>query len=183
MYMGQTFKSMYLLAFFSFLQLSNLVPHTKTQFSPLKHLTPGDLFFKKDSAVILLKWSKTLQFNNQVKLLHIPILNNHLCPVAALKNVLHLTPHSKNSPLFQYRTQSAWVPVTDNQVRANLKIILQKLDLSPTYVTFYSFRRSGATFAFHNNVPLLAIKNQGTWTLHRLSPFYSLDWGLGVLYL
>ena len=59
MYMGQTFKSMYLLAFF-FLLLSNLVPHTKNQFSPLKHFTPGDLFFKNNSAVILLKWSKTL---------------------------------------------------------------------------------------------------------------------------
>ena len=85
MYMGQIFKSMYLLAFFSFLRLSNLVPHTKDQFSPLKHLTPGDLFFKNDTAIILLKWSKTLQFNNQVKLLHISMLNNHLCPVAALK--------------------------------------------------------------------------------------------------
>ena len=46
MYMGQIFKSMYLLAFFSFLRLSNLVPHTKNQFSPLKHLTPGDILLK-----------------------------------------------------------------------------------------------------------------------------------------
>ena len=49
MYMGQVYKAMYLLGFFSFLRISNLVPHAQQQFSPLKHLTPQDIFFKKDS--------------------------------------------------------------------------------------------------------------------------------------
>ena len=31
-YMGQIFKAVYLLSFFSFLQLSNLVPHSRTGF-------------------------------------------------------------------------------------------------------------------------------------------------------
>ena len=160
MFMGQIFKATYLLGFFSFLRLSNLVPHTQQLFSPLKHLTPADIFFKQDTAVILIKWSKTLQLNNQIKLLHIPCLNNALCPVRALKNVLKITPHSNNSPLFQFRSSSgAWAPMTDNQVRSNLKMILKNLNLPSAHVTFHRFRRSGATFAFHNNVPLQAIKN------------------------
>ena len=101
-YMGQIFKAMYLLAFFSFLRLSNICPHS---FSPLKHLTPHDIFFKQDSAVVLVKWSKTLQFNNQVKLLHIPLLKNTLCPVTAIRNVIVLSPQGPNVPLFQYKTQ------------------------------------------------------------------------------
>ena len=163
-YMGQIFKAMYLLAFFSFLRLSNMCPHSKNSFSPLKHLTPQDIFFKQDSAIVLIKWSKTLQFNNQVKLLHIPVLNNHLCPVTAIRNVMALSPQGSNVPLFQYKTHLGWAPVTDNQVRANLRNILLSLNLSSSHVTFHSFRRSGATFAFNNNVPLQAIKHQGTWT-------------------
>ena len=65
MYMGQIFKSIYLLSFFSFLRISNLVPHAKSLFSPFKQLTSEDIFLQPTSAVILVKWSKTLQFNNE----------------------------------------------------------------------------------------------------------------------
>ena len=41
-YTGQIFKAVYLLSFFSFLRLSNLVPHAIIQYSPLKHLAQGD---------------------------------------------------------------------------------------------------------------------------------------------
>ena len=163
-HMGQVFKAVYLLAFFSFLRISNLVPHSKALFCPLKQLTAEDIFFREKSALILVKWSKTLQFNNKVKLLHIPFLNNLLCPVSAIKNLLAITPASKNSPLFKIKHQSQWVPLTDNQIRQNLKAILKNLNLPTSYITFHSFRRSGATFAFNNHVPLQAIKNHGTWT-------------------
>ena len=44
-YMGQVFKAIYLTAFFSFLRLSNFVPHALSQFSAKKHLTKEDIFF------------------------------------------------------------------------------------------------------------------------------------------
>ena len=44
-YMGQVFKVVYTLAFFSFLRLSNLVPHSTKQYSPLYHLARGDIIF------------------------------------------------------------------------------------------------------------------------------------------
>ena len=43
-YMGDIFKTIYLLGFFGFLRLSNLVPHTASAFSYLKHLCKGDFF-------------------------------------------------------------------------------------------------------------------------------------------
>ena len=164
MYMGQIFKCIYLLSFFSFLRISNLVPHAKSLFSPSRHLTPEDIFFQHTTAVILVKWSKTLQFNNEIKLLHIPMLHNDLCPVAALKNILAIIPHTRNQPLLQYNNKNMWLPLTDNQVRNNLKTILERFNLPPSYFTFHSFRRSGATWAFNHNVPLQCIKQQGTWT-------------------
>ena len=65
--MGQILKAVYLLGFFSFLRLSNLAPHCAGDFSPLKHLARWDVIFKLDKVVVLIKWSKTMQKNNQVK--------------------------------------------------------------------------------------------------------------------
>ena len=130
-------------------------------FSPTKQLTPEDIFFKPDSAVVLVQWSKTLQFNSQVKLLHIPLLNNSFCPVTAIKNVINIVPTHRNSPLFQFKTLGQQPPMTDNQVRSNLENMLQKLHFPSSHITFHSFRRSGATLAFNNNVPMQAIKQHG----------------------
>ena len=60
MYMGQVFKALYLLAFYSFLRLSNIVPHAIHQFDPSRHLARGDVFLGKSSRKLLIKWSKTI---------------------------------------------------------------------------------------------------------------------------
>ena len=54
-YMGQVFKAVYLLSFYSFPRLSNLVPHSVQQFSALRHLARGDVMFHPNKVVILLK--------------------------------------------------------------------------------------------------------------------------------
>ena len=103
-YMGQIFKGLYLLSFFSFLRLSNLVPHACAGFSPLKHLARGDIIFKPGKILVLVKWSKTMQNNNQIKLIFVPrIAGSLLCPVRAISNLLALTPKGANLPLFQYK--------------------------------------------------------------------------------
>ena len=100
-YMGQIFKAVYLTSFFSFLRISNLCPHTVADFSPLKHLTGQDLINTTDSMAILVKWSKTMQLNNCVKILHLPTLKNDICPVTAIKNAMLLSPQPRNSALFK----------------------------------------------------------------------------------
>ena len=162
-YLGYVFKTCYLMAFFGFFRLSNLVPHTARDFSLLKHLTRGDVFFHKDFVIILIKWSKTMQTNDQAKLIRLPILNNPLCPAAAaLRHLLHHSPGAKNSPLFQFRSSQTWTPLTDNRVRSHLKNVLSLLNLNTSFITFHSFRRSGASFAFNHNVPLQQIQKHGT---------------------
>ena len=56
-YMGQVFKAVYTLAFFSFLRLSNLVPHSCKKFSPLYHLARADIIFAKPGLHIIVKWT------------------------------------------------------------------------------------------------------------------------------
>ena len=164
-YIGQIFKCVYLLSFYSFLRMSNLVPHSISDFSPLKHLARGDVIFKPNKVILLLKWSKTMQSNNEIKVIHVPrIPRSSICPVAALSNLLALTPSGCNLPLFQYKLAHQWVPLTDTKVRRHLHLILSRLGLAASGFTFHSFRRSGATFAFNNNVALQNIQRHGTWT-------------------
>ena len=144
MYMGQVFKAVYTLAYFSF------------------------YFF--------IKWSKTIQTRNVVKILKIPQLgSNPICPVKATKKLMAITPGSNNHPLFQFKSSKGWVPLTDTQVRRNFRIILQKLNLSNSHLTFHAFRRSGATYAFNSNVDLQHIQSHGTWTSECVWKYITLD--------
>ena len=54
--------------------------------------------------------------------------------------------------------------MTDSRVRKHLKNILSLMDKDQNFITFHSFRRSGATFGFNHNVPLQDIQRHGTWT-------------------
>ena len=163
--MGQIFKALYLLSFYSFLRLSNFVPHAVAQYSPLKHLSRGDVILRTGKAVISVKWSKAMQNNDQMKLITVlRVANSSLCPVSALKNLLLLTPKGANLPLFQIKVARKWVPLTDSRVRRHFDIILSKLQLKNTGYTPHTFRRSAATFAFNNNVALQNIQGHGTWT-------------------
>ena len=106
-----------------------------------------------------------MQTQDKIKFINIPCLvGSILCPVAAIKNVLKLTPGSPDAPLFQIRFRSTWVPLTDSRVRKHFSSILKKLNLHNCGFTFHSFRRAGATWAFNNNVSLQNIKQHGTWS-------------------
>ena len=57
------FKTLYLLAFYSFLRLSNILPHSISSFDTTRHLCVCDVIFAQEFAVVIVNWSKTmLQF-------------------------------------------------------------------------------------------------------------------------
>ena len=160
----QVFTSLYLLAFFSFLRLSNIVPHSFKQFDGSRHLARGDIIFSHDMAIILVKWSKTLQAREKITRIHIPVLpDSRLCSVTALKQMLASVPGSQNDPLFSICRQGCWLPLTDSIVRKHLTRIIRMLGWEHKHITFHTFRKSGASWAFQNGVPIEAIKKQGTW--------------------
>ena len=154
------FTTVYLLAFFLFMRLSNIVPHSRAQYDHTRHLARGDVIFSSTEAIILIKWSKTIQFRDRI----VPFLpGSSLCPVTALKAMIALVPGSDNDPLFATHTHDSVLPLTDSMVRKHLKRVLALLGLQNDGYTFHTFRRSGVSWAYNHGVPMEAIKSQGTW--------------------
>ena len=141
------FPSLYLLCFFSFLRLSNILPHSVKNFDILRQLCRGDLIFSQNSVVIIIKWSKTLQDRRNVATVTIPALGTSmLCPVKALRDMYASFLAAKDDPLFVYNKNSLLLPLTDSMARKHLKLVSQLLDY-PKHFTFHDFRRGGATWA------------------------------------
>ena len=176
MYMGYIFKAAILTSFFSFVRISNLVPHSISSYDPLKQLSRGDLIFAPPGINLIIKWSKTLQTRDKIKVLKIPSLGSStLCPVSALRKLLLATPGSKNDPLFQIKCYSKWVPLSDTRLRKAFSTILARINLGAAGVTYHSLRRSGATLAFNLNVPMQDIQSHGTWTSEAVWAYITQD--------
>ena len=127
---SQVFIPLYLLAFYSFLRLSNIAPHAFTGFDTSRHVARGDLIFGNSSAVLILKWSKTNQLRNKVHYVTISLIpQSLLCPVLALKNMLAANPGSQNDPLFTIPRHGRWLPLTDSIVRKHLKRVIKALSI------------------------------------------------------
>ena len=104
-----------------------------------------------------------------------PWANPPLCPVAAVKQVLHMSSGNNNSPLFQVKCFDKWVPLTDTRLRKFLSKIFKILHLDSLGYTFYSLRCSGATLVFNLNVPTQDIQSHGTWTSEAVWTYITQD--------
>ena len=94
-----------------------MVPHSRAQYDHTRHLARGDVIFSSTEAIILITWSKTIQFRDRVITIRVPFLPGSLCPVTALKVMLALVPGSDNDPLFASHTHDSVLPLTDNMVK------------------------------------------------------------------
>ena len=158
------FRAIFLTAFYAFLRMSNIAPHSLKQFDPNKHFLRQDVIFAPPGAHLILKWCKTMQ-DNKSHVIQIPQIDNYwLCPVRALKTLLASRPLHDTGPLFANR-YPPFNQVIDTVVRDALKQILANLRISPTGHGFHTFRRSGATLAFDNNIPLQNIMSHGLWRI------------------
>ena len=157
------FKPLYLVTFFSFMRLSNLLPHSVNSFDHTSQLAKGDVIFGHQGAVLVVTWSKTVQNRKDFATIPLPDLQGvPLCPVTALKVLFQASPRGPNSPVFMIPRQKQWVPLTDSVARKHLKDICKALGLHKS-LTFHNFRRAGASWAFHHGVPLENIMKHGTW--------------------
>ena len=157
------FRPLYLLCFFSFLRLSNILPHTVNSFDSTRQLQRGDFIVAGQGAVLLIKWTKTMQDRNHTVTIPLPNLgNSSFCPIRAIQNMLLAYPASDQAPLFIIPRTSNLVPLTDSVARKHLKNISVNLAISPP-LTFHAFRRAGAMWSFQQGVPLEHIMKHGTW--------------------
>ena len=157
------FKPLYLMIFFSFLRLSNVLPHSVASFDHTRQLARGDVIFGDSGAVLLLKWSKTMQNRKDFATVSLPNLaGSNLCPIMALRIMFATFQGTDNSPVFVIPRSKGLVPLTDSVARKHLKDISKALCLSKV-LTFHDFRRGGAAWAFSHGVPLEHIMKHGTW--------------------
>ena len=157
------FRSLHLLCFFSFLRLSNILPHFVPTFDHTRQLARADYIATSQGAILLIKWSKTLQNRKDIATIPTPLLGDTpLCPIASINHMVRLYPVSYNEPLFVVPRAQTLVPLTDSVARKHLKDISSHLGL-PKSLTFHDVRRAGASWAFQNGVLLEHIMKHGTW--------------------
>ena len=143
--------------------MSNVAPHSRFKFDPNRHFLRQDIIFHPPGAHVLLKWTKTLQESSSHHLVQIPLLSNPtLCPVRAIQDLIQSRPLPPSFPLFVHNSPP-FHPVIDTTIRDGLRKILVHLGIPLTGHGFHTFRRSGATLAYDNNVDLQHIMAHGLW--------------------
>ena len=137
------FKALCLLAFYSFLRLSNILPQPAASFDSTRHLSVGDILFSHNAAIVIVKWAKALQGRVNIASISITVLGfSYLCPVVVLSAMLGH--RHKNYPLFQISTRRGCIPLTDSVARKHLKKV-STIQNVPKYLTFHDCRTGGAT--------------------------------------
>ena len=157
--------AMCLMAFFGFYRLATLVPPSKAAFSPARYLTHGDVIWGSPGAHIIVKYAKNMQVSGHSRVVQLPVLSDHvICPVKALQRVVSPSPHLRDAPLFTAQVNGTASVLSASRVRLTLRRAVASLGWDPKEYGFHTFRRSGASWAFDNNVALDYIKTHGGWS-------------------
>ena len=104
--------ALFLVAFFTFLRKSNLVPDNTRQISS-KVITRANLVFTSAGANIHVSAMKTIRCQQRSLILPIPAISgSRLCPILALRRHLAINPGSVSAPLFSVFSGSGLAPIT-----------------------------------------------------------------------
>ena len=156
------FRAIFLTAFYGFLRMSNIAPHSSSKFNPDFHFLMQDVIFAPPGAHLLIKWTKTLQNHKAHHWIQLPSIRNHfLCPVRALQALLASRLRPPPAPLFA--NNYPYTPIIDTHIRDALKEVLVHRNISATERGLHTFKQSGATLAFNNNVKIQDIMAHGLW--------------------
>ena len=143
----------------------SLVPHNRATFSPARYITHGDIIWGPPGVHIITKSTKNMQVSGHVRVVQLPLLaDKEISPVTALKCVVSSNPRNKDLPVFTISVAGNPTILTAHKVRSALRQVVVRMGLQPTEFGFHAFRRSGATWAYKNNINLQHIKTHGGWS-------------------
>ena len=157
--------ALFLVAFFTFLRKSNLVPDVANRISSKVPLRV-DLVFDSCGATLHIAASKTIQYQQRSLSIPLPhISGSPLRPVTALKTHLRLNSGPFTAPLFSVvcPTSQVLFPLTSRHFGVFISKVISAIGVVPANYSPHSFRRGGASFAFRGNVPAELIQRQGDW--------------------
>ncbi len=157
-----TFWALFIVCFHILVRASNVTPKTQKAFDGNKQLTRGDIILGRRTALIHIKWSKTVQCGEKLFVMPlVAIEGSKLCPIWALKNMLALSPMNRSAPAFCYPDGQ---PISYWQFLTKFKSLISLIGLDCKMYSAHSFRRGGCTALFNANVRDSLIKLVGTWT-------------------
>ena len=157
--MDATFWAACVIAFFSVFRKSNLLISSTSSFDPHKHLRMCDIHVWTWGLLLVLRWSKTIQYRNRTLLVPVPkIEHSKLFPHAATLNAFKvLGGHDFASLLrgqaFVYSYGDQVKPLTCTAFCNKLKQLPKQCGIDGLQYSGHSFRRGGATFAMNCCVP------------------------------
>ena len=136
------------------------------KFNPLKHLRLSDIVFYPGLAIVINRWSKTIQFSHCLLTVPLPLIPGHpLCPYSALQHAFKLLPATLSGPAFLLPAPSSrgLIPFTCAKFDSLLKSVAPTAGLDPSHISGHRLRSGGATLAFQANIPEEFIKRLGDW--------------------
>ena len=151
--------------FFTLARMGSILPSSQIC-KDFKHILTRDrVNFSSEGLLVTLLRTKTIQFGK--RRLHIPLLrlNSSLCPVEAYKKSLCMVDKHSFVPAFVFLDHGRvrWL-TTDLFVRTFRSVASLFIKHEVSSFTGHSFRRGGATWAFHSGVPGELIQVMGDWS-------------------
>ena len=151
-----------ILMFAAMLRQSNLFPASTKRFDPTRHFCVKDITVTHDSAILRVKWSKTLQVASDARTITLRrISGSALCPIRALRRAEAVRRDAAPAaPLLQYTDGQ---PITIGYVRRRWDLALRALALPSSEYSLHSLRRGSASFVYYDaGAKLNDIKRRGT---------------------
>jgi hypothetical protein len=156
---------LFVMSFFLMARKSNMVANSRVSFQSDKQLCRGDVLVREDCILVNIRWSKTIQFGQRsytVPLVRIP--DDVLCPVAAFKHMVRLTPGKKwGSNFLVWDPDGHKMPFTYKQFQHSIKTLVSLTGRNARLYSSHSFRRGGASWAFKCGIRGELIQTHGDW--------------------
>ena len=171
-----TMWSVMILGFLMFARISNLLPDSNVSFDPFRQLTRGDVRVAYNAIVLVVKWTKTIQFGQRKLLIPLHVIpNSPLCPKTSLLRSVKLSPGASHHHLFAYGPHMSLI--SRSEFTRFLRKKLSQAGFDAQKFSGHSLRRGGATWAFSQGIPADLIKVHGDWASEAYRSYleFSLD--------
>ena len=152
-----------LFGFHLFLRKSNLVP-VKRKHDVLHQLSRADIHYAEEVLVAKIKWSKTNQFGEKLR---VPVIRDRASPIDPVSWLLFMIkkiPAQGYHNPFSFTLDGQVVPVTYRDLTCQLREWLQQMGFNDvSRFSSHSLHRGGTTHAFNRRVPERTIQQLGSW--------------------
>ena len=162
-----SFWAVCLVSFYGMLRKRHLLAGSHSTFDPSQQLVRSDFQIFPWGALVTIRWSKTIQFQERVVQIPLPLIpDSPLCPVIAIQRAFSLVPNvPPHSQAFMWQDAASlrFKIFTYSKFLQRLRSALHALGLPARDYACHSFRRGGASFAFQAGLPVKLIKILGDW--------------------